>query len=83
MHTALFRRNNVKQNRLEKNNILKKRTANVLMFGAEGVMWTYHGCNQTSTRSEFTPQLRHSRSGHRHGLPLTRAAVLLGEERSK
>ena len=47
MHTALFCSNNVKQNRLEKQNFkIKKRMANVQMFRDEDVMWTFPGCNQ-------------------------------------
>ena len=60
LHSALFRRNKVEQNRLEKNKILKKRTANVLIFGAEGVMWTCHGCNQTALRLIYVKAALHT-----------------------
>ena len=52
-YIALFRRHNMKQNRLEKQNF-KQETANVQMFRAVGVIWNCPVCNQrtfSATRS--------------------------------
>ena len=46
MHTVLFRSENVKQSRLEKQNFKKENGKCTKMFRAVGVGWACPGCNQ-------------------------------------